>query len=403
MYPQDYRAVAAPVPTAVEPGLDLLDVLLIFARRKWLIVCFTIAGAVAVLIWSLAQPKLYQANAVILTPQEAQSTSALSGMGVLSALSGFSAKSPSDIYIGLLSSRTVEESIARKYNLQDVYHMAKASDAGAKLGSRTKFITQKDGLIEILVADQDPKRAALLADAYSQGLYALNNTLAISQAAQRRLFFDQQLALEKDHLADAEVALEQEQERTGLIQLQGQTSITLSRVSQLQADITNLEIQLSSMHASATDQNPDVIRIQSQIAGLQQQLKAILGKPGSDLPENLGIPSSKVPKLSLEYIRKERDVQYHTTLYDLLARQLEAARMDEAKAAPIVQVVDPAEVPAVPYFPKTGLYTALGAVLGFILACIRCVVLYVYDYIEEDPRLHGKMGAVKSELLSRTP
>jgi uncharacterized protein involved in exopolysaccharide biosynthesis len=121
------------------------------------------------------------------------------------------------------------------------------------------------------------------------------------------------------------------------------------------------------------------------------------------LPDSLGIPTSKVPGLSLEYIRKERDVQYHQTLFDLLARQLEAARIDEAKAAPIVQVVDPALVPTLPYFPKVKLFTILGAIAGFILGCIRCTVLYVYDYIDEDPRLHMKMWAIKSALRGRVP
>ena len=223
------------------------------------------------------------------------------------------------------------------------------------------------------------------------------------QASQRRLFFDQQLAEEKDKLADAEVALKEVEEKTGVIQLQGQTSVTISRISQLQADITSRMIQLSALRASSTDENPDVIRTESELAGLRKQLAAMRGKAGVQGNDDLGIPSSQVPGLSLEYIRKERDVQYHTTLYELLAKQLEAARIDEAKSAPVVQVVDPAEKPVLPYFPKTILFTILGGVGGFILGCVRCVVLYVYDYIDEDPRLHLKMWAVKSALRGQHP
>jgi uncharacterized protein involved in exopolysaccharide biosynthesis len=404
MYPSTYPSEAAAVP-AEERGLDLLDVLLIFARRKLMICMFTIAGAVAVLVWSLLQPKMYKADAVIMTPDEGQSGSSLMGQfGMLSALAGGAgAKSSSDIYIGLLKSRSVGDNVVRDFGLQKVYNAAKLEDAEGLLASRSTFTADKDGLITIKVADRDPKRAAMLADGFSKSLYELNSTLAIGQASQRRLFFDQQLAIEKNHLADAEVALKQEEERTGMIQMSGQTSIAISRVSQLQADITSREIQLSALRASATDQNPDVVRIQTELSALRQQLSALLGKPGSELPDSLGIPTSKVPGLSLEYIRKERDVQYHQTLFDLLARQLEAARIDEAKAAPIVQVVDPALVPALPYFPKVKLFTILGAIAGFILGCIRCTVLYVYDYIDEDPRLHMKMWAIKSALRGRVP
>jgi tyrosine-protein kinase Etk/Wzc len=409
MYQETYQSEMAPIQVEPQRGLDLLDVLLIFARRKWLLLAFTLAGGLAVMVWSLLQQDLYQADAVIMTPQDSQSSSALMGqLSVLSALGGMggAAKSPSDIYVGLLKTRSVGEKLVRDFKLQDVYHADKVRDAEGLLTSRTKIAADKDGLITITVADRDADRAKNLANAYSKGLYALNSTLAIGQAAQRRLFFDQQLAIEKDHLADAEVALKQVEEQTGMIQLSGQTSITISRVSQLQADITNLEIQLAALRASATEDNPDVVRLESQLAGLREQLKAMVGKPGkagSDLPDSLGIPSSKVPGLSLEYIRKERDVEYHQTLFDLLARQLEAARIDEAKAAPIVQLVDPAETPDKPYFPKVGLFTLLGAIGGFVLGCIRCVVLYVYDYVDEEPRLHIKMWAVKTALRGRIP
>lgn len=395
------------IPLQVEPprGLDLFDVLLIFARRKWVLVFFTLAGALGVLIWSLNQPKRFRANTVIMTPQDQQSSSSMLGqMSVLSYLSGMgAAKSPSDIYIGLLQSRTVSEKLARDFNLQKIYKVPKLNIAAAMLVRRTKISADKDGLITITVWDENAARAADLANSYSKALYGLNTTLAIGQASQRRLFFDRQLALEKDHLTDAEIALEQVEEKTGMINLNGQTSITISRVAQLQADITGIEIQLSSLRASATEENPEVVRLQSQLTGLRQQLSAMLGKPGSPLPDNLGIPSSRVPGLSLEYIRKERDVQYHQTLYDVLARQLEAARIDEAKAAPIVQVLDPAEVPDTSYFPKTLLFTILGAIGGLVLGFIRCFMLFIYDYIDEEPRLHMKAWAIKSALVGRIP
>ena len=385
-------------------GLDLFDVALIFLRHKWVLVCFTIAGALALFIWSKMQPKMYQADAVIMSPQEQQTGSAVLGqLSMLSALAGAGGRGASDLYTGLLLSRSVTEKLASEFSLDKVYHAGKVEYAAAKLASRTKVNADRNGLITITVSDENPKRAQDLANGYGNALYSLNSKLAIGQASQRRLFFDQQLAKEKDKLADAEVALKQVEEKTGVIQLSGQTSAVLSRVSQLQAEITSRQVQLSSLHTSATNDNPEVVRIESEIAGLRQQLQNIEGKAGVDSPNTLGIPSARVPELSLEYIHKEREVQYHQTLYDLLARQLEAARIDEAKAAPIVQMLDPAELPVVPYFPKTGLFTALGGLLGFVLGCIRCVVLYLYAYVDEDPRLHLRMWEVKRHLLGRAP
>ncbi len=406
MYPPTYQSEIAPPQAEVQRGLDMFDILFIFARRKWLLIIFALVGALSLLCWSLAQKKLYRADAVMMPPQEQQSSSALLGqLSALGALSGLGggAKSPSDLYIGLLQSRTVAQKIVKDFDLTKAYKINSVPGAAGLLASRTKIASDKDGLITVTVSDESPTRARDMANAYSDGLHALNTSLAIGQASQRRLFFDQQLAEEKDRLADAEVALEEVEEKTGVIQLQGQTSVTISRISQLQADITSREVQLSALRASSTDENPDVIRTESELAGLRKQLVAMRGKAGAAGNDDLGIPSSQVPGLSLEYIRKERDVQYHTTLYELLAKQLEAARIDEAKSAPVVQVVDPAEKPVLPYFPKTALFTVLGAVGGFILGCVRCVVLYLYDYIDEDPRLHLKMWAVKAALRGQHP
>ena len=405
MYPPTYQPEVAPAAEETERGLDVFDVALIFARHKWLLLIFTLAGALALLCWSLAQKTLYRADALIMPPQEQQSSSALMGqinaLGALSGLGGGGAKSPSDLYIGLMQSRTLNEKLVKDFSLTKVYKIDSVPGAAGLLMSRTKISADKDGLITVTVSDENAERARDLANAFANGLYTLNSTLAIGQASQRRLFFNQQLEKEKDTLADAEFALKQVEEKTGLIQLASQTSITVSRISQLQADITSREVQLAALRSSSTNDNPEVIRTESELAGLRQQLSAMRGKVGAGGTDDLGIPSSRVPALSLEYIHKERDVQYHTTLYDLLAKQLEAARIDEAKAAPIVQVVDAAEKPPLPYYPKTRLFTTLGGLLGFVLGCIRCVVLYLYDYMDEDPRLHVKLWAIKTALRSR--
>ena len=388
-----------------QSGLDLFDIVIIFARRKWLLLGFTVVGALSMFIWTLTQPNLYEADAMILPPQEQQSSSAL--MGQLSLLTGLGGggggvKSPSDLYVGLLGSRNIREHIVDEFNLVKVYKMKKTFQAQGILGARTKVSADpKNGLITVKVRDENAQRATDLANAYANGLFDLNSRLAITQASQRRVFFDQQLEAEKNHLADAEVALKETEEKTGLIQLTGQTSIVVSQIAQLRANISSHQVQLAALRASSTEDNPDVIRVESELAGLREQLRQMEGKAGITKTNDLGFSSSQVPGVSLEYIRKQRDVTYHQTLFELLARQLEAARIDEAKAAPIVQLLDKAELPDRTTYPKTKLFTILGAVLGFILGSICCVLLYLYSYADEDPVLHKKMWAMKAALRGR--
>lgn len=381
--------------------LDLLDVLLIFARRKWLIASWVLAGLVIATIAIFATTTLYKSQATIMPPQQEQSSSALlSQLGALTAFGGVGSnlglKNPADLYVSILQTNLVADNMVDRFHLMDVYKIPDRDGAAGMLRKRSKFLAGKDGLIQITVEDTDAKRAATLANGYADELFQQNNRLAIGSAAQRRLFFDQQLAQEKDHLADAEVAMKQTQQSTGVLQLSGQAQTIIAQEANMQANITAHEVQLGALLASSTEQNPEVIRLRTELAGLREQLQQLQkGTSGEMLSQR------EFPAAGLEYIRKERDVQYHQTLYDLLARQLEAARIDEAKATPTVQMVDPPQVPKVRSWPKPFLFLLIGLVVGIVLGCIRVTVIYLYEYAETDPRLRDRYMQVKRAMRLR--
>src|SRR6202012_895914 len=129
------------------------------------------------------------------------------------------------------------------------------------------------------------------------------------------------LALEKDRLTDAEIALQQTEESTGAISPAGQTGVVISQVAALQAEITSREVQLDALRTSSTDQNPDVIRINSELAGLREQLRGLESGTSKRALGDISITAANVPQAGLEYVRKERDVKYHQLLFDLLPRQ----------------------------------------------------------------------------------
>lgn len=393
----------AEAPPVQGETLDLFDVLLIFARQKRTLLLWTIGGGLLGLFFLLEQPKLFKANAVIMPPQQDQSSSALLGqLGALAGIAGggggvggLGLKNPSDLYLGLLHSRSVADDMVKRFGLEDAYRIPNKNVAAGRLAKRSKFVAEKNGLITIFVEDKSPQRAAALARGYIDELYGLNNRLAIGSAALRRQFFDQQLAAEKDRLADAEVALRKTQESTGVLTLAGQTQAVISAEAMLQANITNHEVQLAAARASSTEENPEVVRLRRELDGLRTQLQGLQkGENGAAG----GMSQAQLPARGLEYIRKQRDVQYHQTLFELLARQLEAARIDEAKASPGIQVIDEPQVPEVKSWPSTTLFLGLGLFVGFILGCVRCVMVYLYSYAETDPRLSGKFGAVKLAL-----
>jgi tyrosine-protein kinase Etk/Wzc len=374
---QEYEGVIAE-----RKGVDLFDFLLVLSEaRRTIGICVLVFVALGAAFSLLAKPT-FTATSLIMPPQQGQSLATM--MGQLNALAsltggggigGGQLKTPIDMYVGMLESRTIADHLISRFHLQDLYKTRKMEDTRRVLKSNTRFLAGKDGLIHIIFDDQDPNRASEMANAYVDELYAMNSHLATTEAAQRRVFFDQELADEKAELAIAENDLKQTAEKTGIIQLGGQAESIIRSLAVLRAEIVSREVQINSMRMFATDQNPVAIRAQEEINSLRNQLAKLEKDPRNpELTSPFGIPAGRLPAVALEYARKLREVKYHETLFELLAKQYEAARIDEAKAAPIIQVVDR----AVPPDQKSGPHRAfivlgcgfIGFCIGYLLAAI---------------------------------
>ena len=164
------------------------------------------------------------------------------------------------------------DGIIQRFDLMRVYKTKKLSDARKTLKSNTTILSEKSSLISISVEDHDAQRAEAMANAYVDGLHDLMSHLAVTSAAQRRMLFEQQVTQEKNKLTDAEVALEETEKKTGIIQPQGQAQAVIATIMQLRAQISASEVELGALRTSATDQNPEVITLQSQLAALRAQL-----------------------------------------------------------------------------------------------------------------------------------
>ena len=401
------REYSPPLEAQAGIEFDLLDLLLVMAQRKTTIIVSTLIGMFLLTGMVLLMHPTFTAKAVILPPQQGQSSAALiSQLGSLTALaglgSGASVKDPNDLYMAVLQSNTVEDALIKRLNLMDAYKVKKLGDARRVLTGNAKFVSEKGGLISITVKDGDPHRAAQIANAYVDELHDINSRLIIGEASLRRNFFGQQLALEKDRLTDAEIALQQTEETTGAISPSGQTGVVISQVAALQTQIINREVQLDAMRTSSTDQNPDVIRLNSEIEGLRAKLRDLESVQTQRKPGDISLTSRSLPQDQVAYLRKQRDVQYHTLIFDLIARQFEAARMDEAKASPVIQVLDPAEPPDRKSGPFRALWTLVGAVLGFFYGCVRVVASYVHSRVIADPVSAHKIAQFRRALRLRS-
>lgn len=366
--------------SAATDEIDLLDVLIVLARqKKWIAGC-TIGIGSAALVTSLLMTPIFTSTAKIMPPQQ-QSSGLAAMMGQLGALTGATGgiaglKNPNDLYVGMLQSQTVADNLIQRLKLKERFEIPSLIDTRMKLDSLSTITAGKDGLISISIDDKDPKFAAELANAYVEELIKLTQTLAVTDAAQERLFYEKQLQATKDKLAQAEVALKQTQEKTGMLQPDGQVQAIISNVAQLKATIAAKEVELAAMRSFATEQNPDYIRTQQEIQGLKAQLTKL--EQGQPEAGDFMVPTGKVPQTGLEYVRKLRDVKYYETMFELLAKQYELAKINEAKDSSTIQVLDKATIPDKKSKPKRTLIVLAGWFVGLMTGVLGAFVRESY-------------------------
>jgi len=356
-----------PNPQKAEREFNILDLMIVLAKHKKLIIWLPLIAGILATAVSFALPNVYKASTKLLPPQQAQSGAAalLSQLGGAAGLAAGAVglKNPSDVYIGMLKSRTTADRLISGFNLQSVYAEDTVEQTRGVLEGNTVIAAGKDGLITIEVEDEDRKRAAQLANGYVTELVKLTKVLAVTEASQRRLFFERQLELAKDNLASAEMKFKESLTTRGVISVDAESRAVVETIGRLRAQVSAKEIQLSSMQAFVTTNNPEYKRTQEELSSLRAELLRLEnGRPGGD-----PAPGTN-RQAGLENIKVLRDVKYYQMLYELLAKQYEVARLDEAKDTAIIQVLDPAIEPERKSKPKRAIIIALSAVLAFFAA-----------------------------------
>lgn len=340
---------------------SLLDPLLVLAENARLLIFGPlIVGLLALGVSFLIAPT-YTAHTKILPPQAQQSTAAVlaSQLGMMAGVAGLSSavsglRNPADMYVSLIKSRSVADRLIDRFNLLAIYKVGARSDARGILDTMSRVYSGKDGLITIEVDDKDPKRAADLANAYVEELFGLLARLAVTEAQQRRVFFEKQLQQAQEGLKKSEIALSEV--GAGEMVIKSAPQVLMAGLAQLKAQITAQEIRLSAMRGYMSESNPEFQQAQRELASLRAQLiKADSASDGQNMQRS-------------DYLNRYRDFKYQETLFDLMSKQYELARLDEAREASVIQVVDAAVPPDRKSKPKRGqtaVYSTLGA--GFVL------------------------------------
>jgi uncharacterized protein involved in exopolysaccharide biosynthesis len=258
----------------------------------------------------------------------------------------------------------------QRFDLNKLHDEEYQSLTRKRLEKETVITAGKDGIITIQVDDKDPKRAAELANGYVDELFKLTKVLAVTEASQRRLFFERQLELAKDNLARSEASTRLALQKGGLVLVEGQGRVMAETSARLRAEITVKEIQIGAMRMFASDQNPELQRTQQQLEVLRRELSRIEGTSGTRTAVQ-----DDVNVKGIDNLRLLREMKYNEVTYELLAKQYELAKIDEAKDSAIIQVMDRAIEPDRKSKPVRSRIVLLSTLVIGLLAVLSAFVM----------------------------
>ena len=352
--------------------LNFLDYFITLAKHKTAVFLFTLSCAVITAIISLIMPDIFRGEARILPPQQSSMSTQLISQfaGGLSGLAGGilgTAAPQTDLYVGMLQSRTIFDRVIDKFDLMKLYDVDSRVDARKELIDNIRIDADaKSGIITVSVEDKDPKRAADMANAFVDELRNLAKGIAISEAAQRRLFYEEQLKATKLSLTKAEEEMKAFGENTGALQVEEQAKAVIEGIAGLRAQIAAKEVEIKVMRTYSTHSNPDLQQAEEALRGLKGELSKLEVKSGGG--HDPLMPTGRMPSVGMEYIRKMRDVKFNEALFELLSKQYEVARLDEAKEAAVIQIIDKAVPLDKKDKPKRALMVIMAAFVGFFFA-----------------------------------
>ena len=338
--------------------ISLLDLLQVVADNLRLLVLVPLAAGLLALGITFAIPPTFTATTKFMPPQQQQSSAAamLAGLGALGGLAGAASglKNPADQYVAFVKSRSVQDELIERFQLTERYEQKFKQDTRLVLEKNVQIAAGKDGLITIDVSDKDAQFSAQLANAHIEELGKLLNRLAVTEAQQRRMFFEKQLTNAKDNLVKAEQALKASGVNSSA--LKASPTAAVESLAKLKASITAQEIKLASMRGYLTESAPDFKQAQTELSAMRGQM----ARAEKEEPASGGKDS--------DYIAKFRDFKYHETLFELFAKQYEMARVDESREGAIIQVLDIAQPPERKSKPKKALIAMMTTLaVGFAL------------------------------------
>lgn len=358
-----------------EDEINLLELVLVLVKNKYLILGTVAVTFVLTCIVTLLMPNVFTATARLIPPQ--QDKGRLAGMGGMAALAGLSpGAGTAEYYVGMLESRALADAIIERFDLMNRFEWESRDGAYRALrGKLNASVDRNNGFITVQIDDEDPRFAAELANAYVDELQQLHARINLNTVGRERVFLEERLAMVQEDLVRAEDRLRDFQQSNKAIRIDAQAMAVIDSMSRLKGQITAKEVELGVLMTSHTEQNPQVRALREGIAQLRAQLRNLQGSSvGAGPSADIFLTTAEVPDLGLQYARLLREFKVQETLYELLTNQYEVAKINEAKDSWPLQVLDRAYPPDQKSKPRRSLMVLLATFAAGMLAVMGAFV-----------------------------
>lgn len=370
--------------TPALPRLGWLELALPLWHRRWRLLIALLLGAALGFALAMGQTLRFTASAsFVAQPSLRPGGQAVAGaLPALAGLVGAGGSSQTDLHVAILRSQALNDRIIDRFELQQRWGLKLRSEVQQRLARRVNFgVGRREGVVQVQVQDEQPQRAAALANEYIVELRQTLRSFAQDEARQRRKFYEGQLATARQALDAAQKRLQGGGfDRAAL---RSEPRAAADAYARLQAEVAAAEIRLAATQRVRTDGSAEVQQQRAELAALRSQLAA------QELPRD----DSRG-----EFVSRMREFRYAEALAENLAKQAEAARVDEAAEPLPLQVLDPAVAPEIPSSPNLLRWLLGGALLGLAVQGAWVLWRYRQALRRGDPAYQQRLAQIRAAL-----
>lgn len=380
---------------------NIRDYISIIVKWRNIVLFNVIAISLLAVIVSLVLPKKYTSTGRLLPPLLSGESMEISGISSMLAGAGLPlgmVATPSDLFSALLKSRTVLDGVIEECELKSYYRKKTMVETRKYLLEVTNIEVSPEGIISISVTDKNANIAAKIVNSYITCLDRLNRKTSMTVGKRNRIFLEERLDEVKKELKTAEDSLKKFQERHHIISLPDELKEAVSIMSTLLAGKIQKEMKLGMIKMYATGENPEVVRMETELSLIDKQLRDMGYE--SDLDKfgvGFSIPLKDVPEASLNLARLIRDVEVKQKVFAVLTERFEQAKLQEVRDTPTVEVFDKPEPPEKRSFPKRTRIVIIAFVLSLFVG-IGLAFFFEYTDKIKDKDEGKQWGEISQEL-----